>query len=161
MAADSFHHAVENSLKRKGKVYDFEDYVESVKSSYKGVNVVQMNENLFYDWEDHTSQYKLKKTTPRPYLNSMAQVNFQRGERTILYTNTFRGSFISLNFLNHKSFKTGIVIPKCRGTSRGISSVRKQTIISRLSAIFPPNRLTFWENLPITGEGQTDLNDSD
>lgn len=33
MAADSFHHRVELSLKRKGKVYDFVDFVDAVRKS--------------------------------------------------------------------------------------------------------------------------------
>ncbi|KAK9686148.1 hypothetical protein QE152_g37411 [Popillia japonica] len=31
MAADSFHHQVERSLKKMGKIYDFEDFTEAVK----------------------------------------------------------------------------------------------------------------------------------
>lgn len=47
MSADSFHHQVELSLKRKKKVFDFEDFVGAVQNSNSGrVNVVQMN--LFF-----------------------------------------------------------------------------------------------------------------
>ncbi|CAH2000886.1 unnamed protein product [Acanthoscelides obtectus] len=69
--------------KKKGKVYDFGDYVDAVKTFFKGINVVVMNEQSFYSWEDHTSQYKLNKITPRPYLKSMVEVHFTREERTI------------------------------------------------------------------------------
>lgn len=161
MAADSFHHAVENSLKRKGKVYDFSDYIDAIRKSYKGVDVVEMAEQSFYDWEDHTSQYKLNKITPRPYLNSMVQVNFKRGERIIWYSQSFQGPFITLNFLNHKSFKTGIRKPKCKEIPRGISDARKQTIISRLGPLFPANRLKFWEDLQTTSNDLLNADDSD
>lgn len=150
MAADSFHHAVENALRWKGKVYDFDDYLDAVKNSFKGVNVVELKENSFFDWEDHTSQYKLNKITPRPYLNSMVEVHFKRGERTMSYSHSLGGELISLNFLGHKSFKTGISLPKHKQIPRGISELRKQTIISKLGPIFPSNRLRFWENLPTT-----------
>ncbi|KAB0801639.1 hypothetical protein PPYR_03825 [Photinus pyralis] len=161
MAADSFHHAVENSLRKAGKVYDFNDYVTAVKNACKGVYVEEMDENSFFLWEDHTSQYKLNKITPRPYLNEMSHVVFRRGDRTLSYSRFFEGEFINLNFLNHKSFKTGISLPLLKGEPRGISKIRKQTIISKLGAIFPKTRLVFWENLPIEKEHSSKNQDVD
>ncbi|CAH1973990.1 unnamed protein product, partial [Acanthoscelides obtectus] len=127
-------------VEKKGKV--------EVKTSFKGINVAVMNEQSFYSWEDHTSQYKLNKITRRPYLKSVVEVHFTRGEITIQYRESFEGPFITLNFLNHKSFKTGIKMPNSVDVPRGINVERKQTIISRLGSIFPPNRLKFWESQP-------------
>lgn len=122
--------------------------MDAVKTSFKGINVAVMNEQSFYSWEDHTSQYKLNKIIPRPYLKSMVEVQFIRGERIIPYRESFEGPFITLNFFNHKSFKTGIKMPNPVEVPRGISLQRKHSIISRLGSIFPPNRLKFWESLP-------------
>lgn len=74
MAADSFHHQVESLLKRMGKVYDFQDFVMSATKASKNVNITEMDISRFYSWVDHSSQYKLTRTTPRPYLNNMVYV---------------------------------------------------------------------------------------
>lgn len=107
MAADSFHHKVEKSLKIKGKVYDFNDYKDAVKTAVKEVNVIEMDVNDFYPWEDSSSQYKLKKCVPRPYLQQMVQVRFQRGSKKMMYKTSFDEPFTELNFLNAKCEKQG------------------------------------------------------
>lgn len=78
----------------------------------------------------------------------MVEVEFKRGERIMSYKQSFEGPSITLNFLNHKNFKTGITMPKCKGVPRGMSNIRKQTIVTKLGPIFPPNRLGSWEALP-------------
>lgn len=83
MAADSFHHQVERSLKQMGKVYDFTDFSNAVKNAAPNVKIITMEINDFYNWQNGTSQYKLKKLNPRPYLNQMVQVE---GESTLFLT---------------------------------------------------------------------------
>lgn len=86
----------------------------------------------------------------------MVQVEFKRGERSMLYKQSFGGPSIILYFLNHKTFKTAIQKPKCKQHPRGISAVRKQTIINKLGPIFPCNRLHFWKNLASTENEKSD-----
>lgn len=107
MAADSFHHQVENSLKHKGKVYDFSDYVEAVRNSTKCTKTIEMSLEMFYEWKDHASQCKLKKTEPRPYLHDMSEVIFTRGKKTLIYKKSFSDEGCELNFLNFKAQKQG------------------------------------------------------
>lgn len=107
MAADSFHHCVEQSLRKKGKIYDYSDYKDAVRKASAQTDVIDMNIGMFYNWKDYTSQYKLKKTVPRPYLHEMVQVNFERGKNTLAYKTDFEGSFISLNFLSAACQKSG------------------------------------------------------
>jgi len=72
MAADSFHHQVEKSLREKAKVYDFDDYVSCVQSSNSSkVFTKSMQVQDFCDCTDFSSTYKLNRTTPRPYLSDM------------------------------------------------------------------------------------------
>ncbi|XP_050299621.1 uncharacterized protein LOC126738363 isoform X1 [Anthonomus grandis grandis] len=73
ISADSFHHQIELSMKRKQKIYDFSDFLDAVGSSCKGnVDVKAMNFNDFCVWKDVTSQTKLKKDLEnRPYLSDM------------------------------------------------------------------------------------------
>ncbi|KAK9722975.1 hypothetical protein QE152_g19405 [Popillia japonica] len=72
MAADSFHHQVERSLKKMGKIYDFEDFTEAVKHTIINTKVISMDIHNFFNWENGTSQYKLNKITPRPYQKLLA-----------------------------------------------------------------------------------------
>lgn len=135
MSADSFHHQVEHSLKKKGKVYDFQDFVDCVKNASCGKNaiVAVMELQNFYQWIDFTSQYKLGKTSPRPYLQSMVQVTFTRGEHTLKYRNNFNSDFIILNFLTAKACKGGIPSPMPVQTPRGVLKERKENILNKLA----------------------------
>lgn len=60
MSADSFHHQVENSLRKKGKVYDFQDFVDCIENARSGKKVIVavMELQNFYQWPDCTSQCK-------------------------------------------------------------------------------------------------------
>ncbi|CAG9773283.1 unnamed protein product [Ceutorhynchus assimilis] len=76
MSADSFHHQVEKSLKQMKKVYDFGDYKDAVqKANSSKVKLIEMKINNFFNWEDKSSQYKLSKINPRPYLIAKHQKN--------------------------------------------------------------------------------------
>lgn len=62
MSANSFHHQVERSLKKRGKVYDFEDFRNCVQGASSGKTVVaEMEIKHFFDWSDYTSQHKLSR----------------------------------------------------------------------------------------------------
>lgn len=151
MSADSFHHQVEMSLKKRGKVYDFRDFIECIQMSNSGRVVVgEMNLDDFYIWPDCTSQYKLNKMTPRPYLHSMVHLRFLRGKKTLEYKNDFNEEFSTLNFLTAKTCKSGIPLPKRLQVARGITQERKLNLLTKLSGIIPENRLRFWKDLPVS-----------
>lgn len=43
MSADSFHHLVEKNMHKKGKIYDFKDFVEAVAGAKTGkVQVIKL-----------------------------------------------------------------------------------------------------------------------
>lgn len=71
MAADSFHHNVELAMKRMKKIYDFHDFVQAVQNATRGTEVFSMKLENFFSWEDYSSQYKLSRMNPRPYLQNM------------------------------------------------------------------------------------------
>ncbi|KAK4879048.1 hypothetical protein RN001_007194 [Aquatica leii] len=101
MAADSFHHRVEVSMKKMGnKLYDFSDFVLPVELQH------------FYIWEDFSSQYKLTRTDPRPYLHDMVQVTVHRSSYNITYKNDFDGPSFDLNFLTGKITKNEKLRPR-------------------------------------------------
>lgn len=150
MSADSFHHQVETALKRKGKVYDFKDYADAVKASLSNVQVIELQLENFLQWGNHTSQYKLNKIKPRPYLANMVQVKFESGKRTLKYKIDFQEDETELNFLTAKFQKMGIQKPEPKKHPKGIQLDRKNLIIKNLSGIMPNTRLKFWQELPLT-----------
>lgn len=110
MAADAFHHQVEASLKRKGRVYDFADFVDAVQKAKRTTNVIQMTLDKMFIWRDGTSQYKLKKIVPRPYLSEMVQVTFSKGHNTLIYKTSFEEELgKEINILNAPDHKYGKV----------------------------------------------------
>lgn len=151
MSADSFHHQVEHSLRKKGKVYDFQDYVDCVQRANSGnVTVGVMELQNFHQWPDCTSQYKLSRISPRPYLQSMVQVRFTKNKNTLEYKNDFNEEFVTLNFMTANAFKTGVPPPKPLLIPRGILKERKENLLKKLSGIIPVNRLNFWKDLYIS-----------
>lgn len=149
MSADSFHHQVEKSLKCKGKVFDFQDYVECVRNSNNGrVDVVEMSVGDFYEFKDFSSKYKLTRTAPKPYMCRFREVAFVRGSNEIFYKTEFNGEQIKLNFLTAKTQKEGVPKAVSRKVPRGVDKLRKNNLIKKLGDIVPKNRLAFWEELP-------------
>lgn len=152
MSADSFHHQVEQSLKKKKKVCDWEDYKQCVfEANSKNVSIVENKMENFHDWKDYTSQYKLNKITPRPFINDMVYLIFTRGKLTLQYKNDFDQDFIEVNILLKAMEKRGVIPkPVAKQQPRGIAKSRKENLVRKLEEILPPNRLEFWKNLAVT-----------
>ncbi|CAH1107396.1 unnamed protein product [Psylliodes chrysocephalus] len=149
MAALMHFITIEASLKRKGRVYDFADFVDAVQKARRTSNVIQMTLKKMFVWRDGTSQYKLNKIIPRPYLSEMVQVTFSRGHNTLTYETSFEEeSGPEINILNAHDHKDGIRKPKNQLQHKEISSERKRTLLNKLSPIIPPLRLLFWDTLP-------------
>lgn len=151
MSADSFHHQVEVSLKKMGKVLDFNDFVTCVQNTNSGkVDVISMGIQDFFEWQDASSKFKLQKTVPRPLLQNMVEVSCTRGKQTIKYKRNFTDeNYTELNFLTAKASKTKLPKPRCRETYRGIELERKTRLLSKLRPILPENRIKFWEDLHV------------
>ena len=77
-AADVLHAAVEKKLKIKD-VEDFDDAVNLVKSSMKGVEVLQMNEKNFFE----LSKGVVASSANKPLLRGVKVVRFTRGSSTM------------------------------------------------------------------------------
>lgn len=150
MSADNFHHQVELSLKKAGKVYDFNDFLQCVQNANSGrVIVKEMAVSDYFDWPDVASQYKLTRTVPRPYLSEMVWVKAVRGSQNLLYRNAFSKEDKDLNFLTAAALKGGLKKPECRVESRGIPRAKKDDILAKLGCYMPPNRLKFWHEIKV------------
>lgn len=158
MSADSFHHQVELSMKRKQKIYDFEDFTEAVANSCSGkVNVKKMEHFDFFKWQNFTSQQKLNKCeNGRPYLSDIVKVVAERGKFTLQYHNDFDEAPKTLDFLMNKKMKKKEILKPvcCIQNPRGFPKDKKENIIKQLDNLLPETRKLFWKNLPI-------LNDDD
>lgn len=162
MSADSFHHQVEQSLKKMGKVFDFDDFKSAVNNANSSkVDVKDMTINDFFDWKDFSSKYKIQRINPKPYLQDMSHLLFKEGEYVMWYKNNFLDDdFVKLNFLIAKYFKDGVPKPSSKQDCRGISEMRKNSLILKLRPIIPESRLKFWEQLPVCADNKND-DDSD
>lgn len=87
-----------------------------------------MDIDSFYTFPDLTSQYKLSKINPRPYLQDMVFVQFQRGQRGLKFKSSFSEDFQYLNFLLQKYEKGSLPQPRRKLIERGVSKERKINI---------------------------------
>lgn len=144
-------------MKHAGNVYDFNDFVKCVQTANSGnVSVKTMSPCDFSNWIDHSSQYKLNKTTPRPYLSNMVQVVAKRNKFELFYKENFSEELKPLNFLSAKAMKNKINKPASKTDYRGIPTQKKDNIMLNLVKIMPLNRQDFWKSIPTSSE-VTDL----
>ncbi|CAH1108697.1 unnamed protein product [Psylliodes chrysocephalus] len=154
MAADSSYHQIEFSLRRQGRIYDFDDFVKAVsKCRIKNKFQVKiMNFIDFYLWKDLISHQKVKRDSNRPLLANIKQLKASRGSFFLKYKNSFDSNeeFKTLDFLCKKAMKkSGLFIPiACLSEPRGFPKSKKENLVKLLNGIIPASRQIFWENLP-------------
>lgn len=148
MSADEFHHQVELSLKKKKRLYDFDDFHRAVSDTHRDITVKNMAVGDFCKFEDYSSAYKLQNTIPRVYLNMMCEVTFRRGFNKLVFKTDFDGTDSELDFLRMKNIKIGIPRLVSNTQFRGVNEKRKSDIINQLLPLMPENRRAFWYNLP-------------
>ena len=159
MSADSFHHLVEKSMKRKKNVYDFQDYRNCVQESTANVKVVEMTPSSIKNWRDFKSEQKLKKMgDERPYLNDIKRLIVKKGSYVLLYSLNYddKEEMKELDFLQKKIKNSGIPNPVSRTDCKGISSVKKSDIIEKLVPLMPKSRHHFWKNLTVSDNSTSD-----
>ncbi|KAG5867513.1 hypothetical protein JTB14_036576 [Gonioctena quinquepunctata] len=154
MSADSFHHQVELSLKRQGKTYDFDDFVQAVGTSRKSkIDVKSMTHKDFYLWKDFKSQTKLNKDLNHPRLSNIVQIKASRGNYIVQYKTSLTEDedFKNLDFLCKKAMKkSGPLLAPVTSCAKpcGFSQSKKTKLLKALDGIIPANRKNFWVNLP-------------
>lgn len=74
MSADTFHHQVEESMKKAENIYDFTDFENAVREADPRVVIKSMTSADFFDWQDYKSQQKLKTKYCGPILNTIKHV---------------------------------------------------------------------------------------
>lgn len=155
MSADSFHAAVERSIKRcpEGKVLDFNEYVNVVESSCSGATVLKMNGSDFYKLKLKIPQSRLNKMKPRPFLKDMVNVWFERGSYSFSYNYVFEDeNNIELlskreisDFVNKGRDIFQMMESSC--IEKGMHKDAKTHIVKHLCPLFPETNALFWKNL--------------
>lgn len=113
MAADEFHHRVEQSFKKKKRVYDFEDFCKAVSDTGPKTVVKKITVQDFHYFEDCSSSYKIQRSVPQAYLRNMSEITFRRGSKSMFYKNNHDNEEqIELDFLRVKNLNIGIPSPK-------------------------------------------------
>lgn len=156
MSADSFHHQVELAMKRMGIINDFFDFLSCVNSARSGnVEVKDMSTSDFFDWKDLKSTTKLKRNTELRFKN-MVSIKAERGSYVLYFKTEHGGPFQELDFLQVK-YMRGIERPIAHTKPRGVSSAKKEGILSNLLPLMPEDRRPFWRLLEENGNAE-DLN---
>jgi hypothetical protein len=91
-------------MKKKGKIYDFTDFEETVSTiNNSKVNVKSMAVEDFITVPNYISDRRIQNSKPRAYLNNMSEVCFIRNIYDVMYKNDFDDDeYITLRFLNDK-----------------------------------------------------------
>lgn len=92
MAADSFHHQVERAMKshNKGHIVTFDDFVKCVQTAKKSgtTEVVRMQLEDIFSPTLSITQYVLNKMKPRPKIDDMKHLIFEKGSYCMKYCDT-------------------------------------------------------------------------
>lgn len=133
----------------KNKIYDFDDFCEAVNSAGKNVNIKKITIDDFYEWQDYTTQYKLSRLSPRPYISDIVEVEVNRGSFDIRYRTGFDNEPITASIVGTKFLKLDkLPSPTKKTVPAGISQTKKNNILKSLSSLIPANRMSFWRGLP-------------
>ena len=94
MAVDSFHHQVEEGIRKRRYLYDFNDYIQVVNLCG---NAIEMSHEDFYDFRNYKSNGKDKN---HPLIADIPVVQFRKSDTRIYWKTSFEGSeFKSGQFL--------------------------------------------------------------
>lgn len=156
MSCDQFHHQVELSMKKKGRIYDFTDFEEAVGSANNGKVILKsLQPQDFIDYTNNISDRRIQNANPRVYLKNISQIRFIRSSFDLHYKNDFAENYKTMKFLNDKFLKNPQLGIRFRSLPKGIERDRKQNIIDKLSPIIPKHKMFFWQNLPTCGDSES------
>ena len=146
MAADSFHHTVENGMKSKGKMYDFDDFTEIINSH--GIAVVV--EPL--DFKEFRSEQSKGKDTAYPLLCNISQVCFKKNSTKMFWKESLTDTDYKCGEFLQKKFRIFLKSQRSinkRDGPRGLNADKQKDILAKLGKIIPADKLKFWEDMPI------------
>ena len=124
MFADSFHHQVEDKMRRKKYLYDFNDYVDSIDSAGKAL---LMRPEDFFDFKSYQSK---AKDANYP---DLSEIQFCKGKAKVFWKTFGESDYQSGEFLQ-KKFRDQCLkeIPiKSKGHVRGVNKKKKDDFLKK------------------------------
>lgn len=149
MSGDSFHHGVEQEMKRRsgGAVFDIEDFVNVVATSNcRKVETVQMTNANVLNWRDDCSTTKVRKAHK---LSEMTEIQLRRGSRSLFYKLIHTDE----SLIEMEKFTMNVPY-LLRPHDQGIEEAKKTKIIKNLCPLMPSNRRAFWVSRPVNIEDE-------
>ena len=134
MSADSFHHIVEERMKKVGDVCDFYDFIEII--NFRGIAASLKANDSMYPKGVSTS----KNTSGKPKLKHVScrvLKGFWVEQRKLSFTSIFNAEdFATNNVFEHKQ------------EPHGVTTSKKHDIINKLCPLMPESKRKFWNDLP-------------
>ena len=153
MSADSFHHRVEDQMKKSQNLYDFNDFLTVVAKC--GV-AIQMPFSDFALFKNESSN---AKGINKPLLHPIKEVQFRKDDTNLYYKNRHNEDWKQVNFLKKKvkeNIKNLSGSISRRSGARGIQTSKLRDIKKNLLPLMPNNRHSFWNQLQ-ADDGNNDL----
>lgn len=97
MAADAVHAAITKKLKSKGQVYDIDDFISTIKSSRKNMQVDLLSHTNMIIFSNDS-----KVAFPKEYIHNLKVIEFRRNELSIFVKNDYNAVFKEISFLKKK-----------------------------------------------------------
>lgn len=156
MAADSFHAAVEKAMRHGDPTTTFPEFKQVVKKAKQNVFVVDMVANDFFEMKMTVSQYTLNHCKPRPYIEDIRKIVFNKGSFEMNYSSSVdeSGEMLSCCIMSKKQMKTigdksfSLTDILCRKHPIGISTDRKQALLNVIFPVIKEEQKQFWNDLP-------------
>ena len=147
MSADSIHGSLEQALRRKGEVYDFNDLVSVYSGARNNLSVISLAPENFLSWTPQRRSSASKTFHPLPTLASCVELAVKKDSDSLFWKTSFNSPTLSTKFLKRNA-NTSLPTSKAR---RGVETSKVEKIIEKLCPLMPENRRAFWSNLK-TGE---------
>ena len=151
MSGDSFHYVIEQGMKKKQRIQDFQYFIDLV--DFSGKAHVMEHVNFLQILRDVS---RAKYASKKPKLWVIQVIQFERGSNEMRWKESNMDEFQSAEFLQWKYGKSlgkdfcGVEKP------RGVALKRKSNLLSILLPLLKMFRWAFWENLP-SNAGSVDL----
>ena len=88
MSADSFHSVVEQMMKRKKNIYDFDEFSSVINSNGVALEIQNFD---FIQYPRGVSNGKYAKD--KPYLENIREVQFRKGSQKMCWRESFKEEF--------------------------------------------------------------------
>ena len=151
MSADSYHHQVDQAMKSKKCLYNFQDFEDCLLVC--GIPVVMTDADVY----DYKNNHGTGKDTNYPLLKDVNEVILKRGS-TKKYWETDHSEevFQSGEFLT-KKFRAVVLgdglIPKKNGP-RYVTESMFEEIKSMIGSLIPKQKMGFWNQIPTNKEAK-------